>query len=211
VRRLWGTPDWQPRRTWRQAVWAARRTGLRFDSLREALLELAGHNRYAAAFAIFVVALMAIGLVGVVALAGLVTVSVASSDRALQVAVFVVVTLGMSGLLALTGQRPWIYVVEVLLWKRESPPDWIATTVHVHADDRDRATAVLTDAGYRYVAADPAFRPPRGAGFPTVCIKAWARRDPAVDEEEPPPGVYDAVKVAGIRVSGIVGAFTRDY
>src|SRR3954468_24022952 len=112
---MWGLPDRPPRRTWRQAVRATRLTGRRNESLREPLRKLAGHNPYSVAFALVVVLVMLVLVLGVVALAGLITVEVAGRSKELQVLVFTVGTLATTAALAFVGKRPWIYAVEVLL------------------------------------------------------------------------------------------------
>lgn len=179
--------------------------------MRAALRELAGHNWHSAAFAVVIAVLMVAAVLALVALAGLVTVTVADERTGLQVAVFVVVTLATSGLLVFVGARPWMYTIEVLLWKREPPPGSVAVHLHVHEDDHERAPWVLLDAGFKYVEYSPSARPPPRAQFPTKCITAWRTPGGPDRHRDGTQHAYWALKGAGIRVNSIVGscAFTR--
>ena len=207
---MWGIPERQPRRSWRQAVRTAGEVAPRFTSLRAALRALAGHSWYSAAFAFLVSSLTVVSVLASIAFAGFATVTVADERPGLQVAVFVVVTLMTSALLAFAGKRPWLYIVEVLLWKREPPPGTSAVHLHVHEDDHERALWVLLDAGYEYVDY-PTFPPPRGTKFPTKCMQAWhTPANPRVDQRYDGSHAYGALKDEGIRVHSIVGGITYE-
>jgi hypothetical protein len=213
---IWGIPESAPRRTWMQAVRAARKGAISADaSIRDQMIMLQTRNPYTgtngdpilAALAVVASAVLFITLVALVAFAGLLTVTATDAAPAIEVAAFVVVTFATGGVLHLIGRRPWLFVVATFLWRLEPPPGVLAVRVHVHEADHRLAFWALANAGFRHVEygqRDAARLPRRGGPkFPTKCLVTWEFSGRSTNTALPDPA--RVLNEAGVRMWSVVG------